>query len=158
MSGLSIVNSVFGKLIADSTFLGYHGLTTASTIAQMAAKIQKEIDPNGLTTTNIPLTCIYPIPGLRSKFNGMVYDGMFEVAIYSDNSSGAKSATTKAGTMVIGELLVGNEQKGIKPLLHQVQLGGSTFKTEFQSEFQSSSNVAGIKKYIMRFNVSEVID
>ena len=150
MSDFSIINSVFGKLIADSTFLAYFGLTSASTMAAKVDKIQKELDPNGLTTTNIPLCCIYPIPGVRSRINGCVYDGMFEVAIYSDNSTGVKSATTKAGTMRIGDTVM--------DLLHYKQLAGDTFKTEFQSSFQTSSNVSGIKKYIMRFKVSEVID
>jgi len=150
MSDFSIINSVFGKLKADSTFLAYFGLTTTSLMPAIVAKIQKELDPDGLTKDNIPLCCIYPIPGLRSRVNGCVYDGMFEVAIYSDNSTGTKSATSKAGTMRIGETAMG--------LLHQKQLAGSTFLTEFQSSFQSSSGVIGIKKYIMRFKVSEVID
>jgi hypothetical protein len=150
LSDFSIINSVFGKLKADSTFLAYFGLTTASTMPEIVKKIQKEIDPDGLTKDNIPLVCIYPIPGLRSRVNGCVYDGMFEVAIYSDNSTGVKSATTKAGTMRIGARAMN--------LLHYVQLSGDTFKTEFQSSFQSSSGVSGIKKYIMRFKVSEVID
>ena len=141
---------MFGKLIADPTFLGYHGLTTASTMGEKAKKIQKEMEPTGLATTNIPLTCIYPIPGVRSRINNLVYDGMFEVACYSDNSSGNKTATLKAGTMRMGETARG--------LLDQVQLGGATLLVEFQSEFQSSSNVAGIKKYIQRFKVSEVIE
>lgn len=149
MSDFSIINSVFGKLIADSAFLAFFGLTTASTMAEKVAKIQKEIDPNGLTTSNIPLCCIYPIPGVRSRVNGCVYDAMFEVAIYSDNSSGTKSATTKAGTMTIGDTAI--------DLLHYVQLAGATMRTEFQTSFQTSSNVAGIKKYVMRFKVGEVI-
>jgi len=150
LSDFSIINSVFGKLKADSTFLGYFGLTTASPMADIVKKIQKEMDPDGLTSTNIPLCCIYPIPGVRSRINGCVYDGMFEVAIYSDNSTGVKSSTTKAGTMRIGETVIS--------LLHYVQLSGNTIKTEFQSSFQTSSGVSGIKKYIMRFKVSEVID
>jgi len=75
---------------------------------------------------------------------------MFEVAIYSDNSTGVKSATTKAGTMRIGDT--------VRDLLHYVQLSGTTIKTEFQTSFQTSSGVAGIKKYILRFKVSEVIE
>ena len=150
MSDFSIINSVFGKLKADPTFLAYFGLTTASAIADIVKKIQKEIDPDGLTKDNIPLVCIYPIPGLRSRVNGCVYDGMFEVAIYSDNSTGVKSATTKAGTMRIGDT--------VRDLLHYVQLSGNTIKTEFQTSFQTSSGVAGIKKYILRFKVGEVID
>jgi len=150
LSDFSIINSVFGKLKADSTFLAYFGLTTASAIADIVKKIQKEIDPDGLTKDNIPLVCIYPIPGLRSRVNGCVYDGMFEVAIYSDNSTGVKSATTKAGTMRIGDT--------VRDLLHYVQLSGNTIKTEFQTSFQTSSGVAGIKKYILRFKVSEVIE
>lgn len=149
MSGLSIANSVFSKLIADVELLDYLNLTPASTMAQKAAKIQKEIEPIGLSTTNIPLVCIYPIPGLPNKINSIVYDGMFEVAIYSDNSSGVKSVYTKAGTMRIGER--------IRELLHQVQLGGATFLVQFYSEFQTNSNVSGIKKYVMRFKVSEEI-
>jgi len=158
MSDFSIINSVFGKLKADSTFLAYFGLTTTSLMPAIVAKIQKELEPDGLTKDNIPLCCIYPIPGVRSRVNGCVYDGMFEVAIYSDNSTGVKSATTKAGTMRIGKSLIGDVSTGEKGLLHQVQLGGSTFLTEFQSSFQSSSGVSGIKKYIMRFKVSEVIE
>jgi len=150
LSDFSIINSVFGKLKADPTFLAYFGLTTASAIADIVKKIQKEIDPDGLTKDNIPLVCIYPIPGLRSRVNGCVYDGMFEVAIYSDNSTGVKSATTKAGTMRIGDT--------VRDLLHYVQLSGNTIKTEFQTSFQTSSGVAGIKKYILRFKVGEVID
>lgn len=158
MSDLSIINSVFGKLKADSAFLGLLGLTTSSPIADITKKIQKEIDPDGLTTTNIPLVCIYPIPGMRSRANQTVYDGMFEVAIYSDSSSGVKTVTQKAGTMTIGELLSGDLAKSKVGLLHQVQLAGATFLTEYQGGSQSSSGVAGIKKYIMRFKVSEVID
>ena len=150
MSDFSIINSVFGKLKADSTFLAYFGLTTASLMPAIVAKIQKELEPDGLTKDNIPLCCIYPIPGVRSRSNGCVYDGMFEVAIYSDNSTGVKSATTKAGTMRIGDT--------VRDLLHYVQLAGDTFKTEFQSSFQTSSGVSGIKKYILRFKVSEGID
>lgn len=150
MSDFTIINSVFGKLIADATFLAYFGLTSASTMGDKVAKIQKELDPNGLTTTNIPLCCIYPMPGVRSRQNLSVYDGMFEVAIFSDNSTGVKSATTKAGTMRIGETVI--------DLLHQQQLAGSTFLVEYQTSFQTSSNVVGIKKYILRFKVSEVID
>lgn len=157
MSDLSIINSVFGKLIADSVFLDYLGLTTDSPMAEKVKRIQKEVEPNGLSTTNIPLVCIYPIPGVRNRINDIVYDAMFEVAIFSDTSTGVKSATQKAGTMVIGELLSGDIAKGTKGLLHQVQLGGATFLTEFQSSFQSPSGVAGIKKYVMRFKVSEVI-
>ena len=150
MSDFSIINSVFGKLKADSTFLGYFGLTTASNMGDIVKKVQKELDPDGLTKDNIPLCCIYPIPGVRSRVNGCVYDGMFEVAIYSDNSTGVKSATTKTGTMRIGDTARG--------LLHYVQLGGNSFLTEFQSSFQSSSGVSGIKKYILRFKVGEVIE
>lgn len=150
MSDFNIINSVFGKLIADSVFLGYFGLTTSSTMVQMVAKIQKEIDPNGLTTDNVPLCCIYPIPGVRSRVNDCFYDSMFEVAIYSDNSTGVKSATTRAGTMRIGDTVRG--------LLHYKQIGTATMKTEFQSSFQESSGVAGIKKYVMRFKVGEEID
>jgi len=157
LSDFSIINSVFGKLKADSTFLAYFGLTTASTMPDIVKKIQKEIDPDGLTTANIPLCCIYPIPGVRSRINGCVYDGMFEVAIYSDSSSGVKTATQKAGTMVIGELLSGDLAKGKIGLLHQVQLAGATFLTEYQGGFQTSSGVSGIKKYIQRYKVSEEI-
>lgn len=149
MSGLDVVNSAWAKLCADSTFLDYHGLTTGSTAAQKAVKVQKEMEPDGLTTDNVPLTCIYPIPGLRSKVNETVYDSMFEVAYYSNSSSGAKSATTKAGTMVMGD-------RG-QTLLHGIQLSGDTIKIEFQSEFQTNSNVAGIKKFIQRYKVGEVI-
>jgi len=156
MSDFSIINSVFGKLKADSTFLAYFGLTTASTMPDIVKKIQKELDPDGLTKDNIPLCCIYPIPGVRSRINGCVYDGMFEVAIFSNHSSApakivsSSGSVTYPGTMVIGDRVM--------DLLHYVQLAGDTFKTEFQSSFQTSSGVAGIKKYIMRFKVSEVIE
>lgn len=149
MSDLSIINSVFGKLKADSVFLGHLGLTTISPMADIAKKIQKEMEPDGLSKDNIPLVCIYPIPGVRSRYNACMYDAMFEVAIYSNNSSGAKSATTNAGTMVIGERA--------RELLHYVQLAGATFKTEFQTSYQGPSNVSGIKKYVMRFKVGEEI-
>ena len=158
MSDFSIINSVFGKLIADSTFLGYHGLTIASLMPDKVKKVQKEMDPVGLAIDNLPLTTIYPIPGVRSRINGCVYDGMFEVAIYSDSSSGVKTATQKAGTMVIGELLSGDMAKGKIGLLHQVQLAGATFLTEYQGGFQTNSGVSGIKKYIQRYKVSEAID
>ena len=147
MSDISIANSIFTKLVADATFLDYHGLTTASTNAQKAVKIQKEMEPDGLTIDNIPLTCIYPIPGLRSKLNHLVYDAMFEITHYSSSSVGVKSATQKAGTMVMGARA--------KSLIHQIQLAGATFKVEFQSSFQSNSNVPGIKKYTQRFKISE---
>ena len=150
MSDISIINSVFGKLKADSVFLDYLGLTPSSPMPQIVAKIQKEMEPNGLTKDNIPLVCIYPIPGVRSRLNDLVYDAFFEVAIFSDSSTNVKSATTRAGTMRIGERA--------RELLHYVQLGGATFKTEFQSSFQSSSGVAGIKEYVMRFKVSEIIE
>lgn len=147
MSDLAIVNSAVSSLIADSTFLGYFGLTTGSTAAQMAVKIQKEMEPNGLTSDNVPLCCVYPIPGLRSKINDMIYDAMFEVAVYSDSSSAALSATSKAGTMVIGARVL--------TLLHTVQLAGDTIPCEFVTGFQSPSNVSGIKKYVMRFKVGD---
>ena len=156
MSDFSIINSVFGKLKADSTFMAYFGLTTASLMPDIVKKIQKEMDPDGLTTNNIPLCCIYPIPGVRSRINGCVYDGMFEVAIYSNHSSApakivsSSGSITYPGTMVIGARAM--------DLLHYVQLSGDTFKTEFQSSFQSSSGVSGIKKYIQRYKVSEVIE
>lgn len=150
MSDFAIVNSVFGKLIADSTFLGYFGLTTASAMADMVKKIQKEMEPDGLAQ-NIPLVCVYPIPGVRSRYNDCVYDSMFEVAIYSNNSSSpVNSGTLKVGTMVIGQRA--------RDLLHQVQLSGATFKTEFQTSYQYATQVSGIKKYVMRFLVSEVIE
>jgi len=149
LSDLSIVNSVFGKLKADSVFLGYLGLTTSSLMPAIVAKIQKEMEPTGLTKDNVPLVCIYPIPGVRSRLNDLIYDAFFEVAIFSDSSTNIKSATTKTGTMQIGERA--------RELLHYVQLGGATFKTEFQSSFQSSSGATGVKKYVMRFKVSEEI-
>ena len=151
MSDFSIINSVFGKLKADSVFLGYFGLAASSPMAQITAKIQKEMEPAGLSTENIPLCCIYPIPGVRSRANVLVYDSMFEVAIYSNNSySPNKLSSLQAGTMAIGQRAM--------ELLHQVQLAGATFKVEFQASFQTNSNIAGIKKYIMRFKVSEVIE
>lgn len=149
MSDLSIINSVFGKLIADSVFLDYLGLTTASPMAEKVKRIQKEVEPNGLSATNIPLVCIYPIPGVRNRINDIVYDAMFEVAIFSDTSTGVKSATQKAGTMTIGARVM--------ELLHYIQLSGATFLTEFQSSFQQPSGVTGIKKYVQRYKVSEVI-
>ncbi len=159
MSDFSIVNSVFGKLIADSVFLGYFGLTPASPIANKVAKVQKEMEPMGLSTNNIPLCCVYPIPGVRSRANAIVYDSMFEVAIYSNNSySPIKLTNLQVGTMVIGERLIGNRAKKIEPLLHQVQLAGATFKVEYQTSFQTTSNMAGIKKYVMRFKVGEEIE
>lgn len=151
LSDFSIVNSVFGKLIADSTFLGYFGLTSASAMADKVAKIQKEMEPSGLSANNIPLCCIYPIPGVRSRANAIVYDAMFEVAIYSNNSySNVKLTNLQYGTMVIGQRA--------RELLHQVQLAGQTLKVEFQTSFQTTSNIAGIKKYVMRFKVGEVIE
>lgn len=150
MSDFSIINSVFGKLKADSVFLGYFGLTPSSNMADIVAKIQKEMEPTGLSTNNIPLCCIYPIPGVRSRANAIVYDSMFEVAIYSNNSSSPTKLTNiQVGTMVIGDRA--------RLLLHQVQLAGATFKVEFQTSFQTTSNIAGIKKYVMRFKVGEEI-
>ena len=149
LSDLSIIDSVFGKLIADSVFLDYLGLTLASPMPEKVKRIQKEIEPNGLSTTNVPLVCIYPIPGVRNRINDIVYDAMFEVAIFSDTSTGVKGPTQKAGTMVIGARAM--------ELLHYIQLSGATFLTEFQSSFQSPSGVTGIKKYVMRFKVSEVV-
>lgn len=149
LSALTIINSVFGILVADSVFLGHLGLTTASTMAEKGAKVQQEMDPVGLTKDNIPLVCIYPVPGVRSRSNQTVYDAMFEVAIYSNSSTGVKGATTKAGTMRIGDR--------VRTLLHQVQLAGATFLVEFQTDYQYASNVTDVKKYIMRFLVSEVI-
>jgi len=149
LSDFAIVNSVFGKLIADSVFLGYLGLTPSSPMADKAKKIQKEMEPDGLAQ-NVPLVCIYPIPGVRSRYNDLVYDAMFEVAIYSNNSSSpVNSGTIKTGTMVIGQRA--------RDLLHQVQLSGATFKTEFQTSYQYATQVSGIRKYVMRFLVSEVI-
>lgn len=151
LSDFAIVNSVFGKLIADSTFLGYFGLTPSSNMADIVAKIQKEMEPTGLSANNIPLCCIYPIPGVRSRANAIVYDSMFEIAIYSNNSSSPTKLTNiQVGTMVIGDRA--------RLLLHQVQLAGATFKVEFQTSFQTTSNIAGIKKYVMRFKVGEVIE
>lgn len=151
MSDYSTINSVFGKLIADSTFLGYFGLTSSSAMADKVDKIQKEMEPSGLSANNIPLCCIYPIPGVRSRANAIVYDSMFEVAIYSNNSSSPTKLTNiQVGTMVIGDRA--------RLLLHQVQLAGTTFKVEFQTSFQTTSDIAGIKKYVMRFLVSEVIE
>lgn len=149
MSDFSIINSVFGKLKADSVFLGYFGLTPTSNMADIVAKIQKEMEPTGLSAANIPLCCIYPIPGVRSRANAIVYDSMFEVAVYSNSSSGIPPGKT-AGTMLIGQRA--------RELLHQVQLSGATFLTEFQTSYQGPSNVAEIKKYVLRFKVSEVID
>ena len=149
MSDFAIVNSVFGKLKADSVFMGYLGLTPSSPIADIVKKLQKEMEPDGLAATNIPLVCIYPIPGVRSRYNDCVYDAMFEVAIYSNSSSNTLSSTTKAGTMVIGAQ--------VRDLLHYVQLYGATFKTEFQSSYQYAAETAGIKKYVLRFKVSEEI-
>lgn len=143
MSDLTITNSVFGKLTADSIFLGYLGLTVESSESEKAARIQREIDPEGLSLSTIPLVCIYPVPGARPKGNNMIYDAMFEVAVYSSNSNGA------AGTMLIGERA--------RDLLHQIELGGATFNVEFQTSYQYSSDISGIKKYVMRFLVSEVI-
>lgn len=145
MSDFAIVNSVFGKLKADSVFLGYLGLTPTS--PNIPDKIQKEMEPKGQVADNVPLVCIYPIPGVRSRYNDCVYDAMFEVAIYSNTSSGVPP--NKAGTMLIGERA--------RDLLHQVQLSGATFKTEFQSSYQYATQVSGIKKYVMRFLVSEEI-
>lgn len=151
LSDFSIINSVFGKLKADSVFLGYFGLTPTSPMADIVAKIQKEMEPTGLSANNIPLCCIYPIPGVRSRANAIVYDSMFEVAIYSNNSSSPTKLTNiQVGTMVIGDRA--------RLLLHQVQLAGATFKVEFQTSFQTTSNIAGIKKYVMRFKVGEVIE
>lgn len=147
LSDFAIINSVFGKLKADSVFLGYLGLTSSSPMADIVKKLQKEMEPDGLATTNIPLVCIYPSPGVRSRYNNCVYDAMLEVAIYSNTSSGVPPS--KAGTMVIGER--------VKEALHYVQLAGATFKTEFQTSYQGPSNVTGIKKYVMRFKVSEEI-
>ena len=119
-------------------------------MAQMVAKIQKELEPMGLTADNLPLVCIYPIPGVRSKVNQIIYDAMFEVAIYSDNSTATKSSTTRAGTMRIGDT--------VQTVLHQKQLSGPTLKVEFQSSYQSTTNVPGIKKYVLRFKVGGEID
>ncbi len=151
LSDFSIINSVFGKLKADSVFLGYLGLTTSSPMPNIVAKIQKEMEPEGLTAQNIPLVCIYPIPGVRSRYNDLVYDAMFEVAIYSNNSSSpVNTGSLKVGTMVIGARA--------RDLLHQIQLSGATFLTEFQTSYQYATQVSGIKKYVMRFLVSEVIE
>lgn len=147
MSDFSIINSVFSVLCADSVFLGYFDLTAASTAEAKALKIQKEYEANGLATSNIPLCCIYPVPGLPNKRNPLMYDALFEVAIYSNNSSGAKTSNTKAGTMVIGERA--------RKLLHQRQLPGATVKVEYQTGFQDYSGVTEVKKYVMRFKVSE---
>lgn len=144
-----IVNEVFLILSRDATFLDYHGLNLNSPIAEKAKKIQKEMEPSGLALDNIPLTCVYPIAGVRSRINDLVYDAMFEVAIYSNTSSGMKTALMKAGTMLIGQRA--------RELLHEVNIGGATIDVEFQTSFQSPSNIAGIKKYTMRFRVGEEI-
>lgn len=109
------------------------------------------MNPDGLTTQNIPLVCIYPVPGLRSRENVCVYDSMFEVAIYSNNGySPVKATQLQVGTMVIGAR--------VRTVLHQVQLDGVTMKVEFQSSYTYAPNVANISKYVLRFKVSEVIE
>lgn len=150
MSDFTIINSAFSKLAADSVFLGYFGLDSNSTSDAIAFKIQREIEPTGLSVENTPLCCLYPIPGIRSRGSAIVYDSMFELAVYSNNSFSPISAThLQVGTMVIGQRA--------RELLHQVQLAGATYKVEFQTSFQSPSNIAGIKKYAMRFKVGEEI-
>jgi len=149
LSDLSIVNAVWGVLTSDAAFLDFFGLVPSSPVSQKIAKIQQEMEPNGLSVDNIPLACIYPVPGVRSKVNDLVYDAMFEVAIYSNSSTGVKSATTKAGVLRIGERA--------RKLLHYIQLSGATLPVEFQTSFTDTSGVSGIKKHVLRFKVGEQI-
>lgn len=149
LSDFAIINEVFLILSRDPTFLDYHNLTVNSPIADKTKKIQKEMEPIGLALENLPLTCIYPIAGVRSRVNDLIYDAMFEIAIYSNSSSGMKTSTIKAGTMLIGQRA--------RELLHEINIGGATLNVEFQTSFQSPSDIVGIKKYVMRFRVGEEI-
>lgn len=139
MADVDIINEVWKRLTDDADYLALHSLPSNATPQQKAGRMQKEQEPNNLATTNIPLTCIYPIPGLPDKNNDLVYEANVQLDIY---------ASSLFQAMTIG--------KKARELLHDTDLPVG-FRMYFVSSASSEARVQGIKKYIMRFEISEVI-
>lgn len=143
MSADKIMTSIWQVLANDAGFLSLLGLDPATaTNADKAKKIQKNIDPDGLATTNIPLCCLYPTPGTMSRRNTLVYDSQFQLTFFAADLHRA---------MQLGEAA----QKLLTFRDLTVPSIG-TFEIQFISEYASSSGVAGIKRFDQRFSVSEI--
>lgn len=143
MSAVDQMNAVWKQLTDDAVFLAFFGLIPSSTIALKAGKVQKEMEPNGLTSTNNLMVCIFPATGLRSRYNPEVYDANFQADIFAPSLFTAMS--------------IGKE---IMRLLHNQTIAVSNtanFAIEFLNEASGSSGVTGVKKHSMRFEMSEVI-
>lgn len=138
MADVDIINEVWKVLTDDVGYLALHNLPSNATAQQKAGRMQKEQEPNNLATTNIPLTCIYPIPGMIDN-NFLVYEANVQLDIY---------ASSLFQAMTIG--------KRARELLHDTDLPVG-LKMYFVSSASSDARVQGIKKYIMRFEISEVI-
>lgn len=144
MAEVDIINEVWKRLTDDADYLTALKLTSGATIEQKNQKVQKEQEPIGLSTTNIPMTCIYPVPGDIDGNNALVYNGMFQLDTYAPSLFMAMSIGKKA------RALLANQDLPVKD--------SATFPIQFVSSAAGESRIQGIKKYTMRFEVSEVVN
>ena len=143
MSSVDILNALWHSLTGSAEILALLNLPPSATVDQKASKVQREREPNGLATTNIPLICIYPQEGLPSRLNSMVYDAEVQVDIYASNLFQC---------MTIGKLI----QKLWNGQLPNVT-SGQSFELEFMGEFGGEAKINGIKKYSQRWCLGDVI-
>ncbi len=144
MSADKITTALWQALAGDNQLLTLLGVDPATaTNTQKAQKIQKNIDSDGLVTANIPLTCVYPIPGTMSRRNTLVYDSQFQLTFYESQLWKAMKLAERAQNLLT--------------FRDMVIPGVGTFAIQFLSEYASSSGVPGIKRFDQRYQISEIL-
>lgn len=144
MADVDIINGIWWVVTDNTDFLTSIGLNPATaTIDQKAQKVQREREPDGLATQNIPLVCIYPVPGLKKRFNYTVYEAEFQIDFY------AKSLFLAMTSGKIAMNLLNNTTPPVD--------GGFVFDCEFLDGAAGESGVTGIKKYCQRYMINDVI-
>jgi len=141
---VDIINGIWTVLMTNSAFLTSLGLNPGTaTTEQKSKKLQKEKEPEGLATQNIPLGCIYPVPGLKKRWNYTIYEAEFQIDFYAATLFAAMSSGK------IAQNLLNNTTPTIP--------GGFVFECEFLDDFAGASEIVGIKKYSQRYMINDIV-
>lgn len=144
MPAVDIINGIWTVLMTNSAFLTSLGLNPGTaTTEQKSKKLQKEIEPEGLAVQNVPLACVYPMPGIKKRWNYTIYEAEFQIDFYA--ASGFLATTSGE----IAQSLLNNTTPATP--------GGFVFECELLHESAEKSGIPGIKKYIQRYKINDIV-
>ncbi len=144
MPAIDIINGIWVALMTSADFLISFGLDpNTATIEQKSNRLQKEREPEGLAVQNLPLACIYPVPGFKKRWNYTIYEAEFQIDFYARSLFLAMASGRAAQT------LLNNKTPPIP--------GGFVFECEFLDDFAGESRVMGIKKYSQRYAINDIV-